>query len=193
MSVRWNIPIISPLVFACWKIDARRKLLWIEDWLPASGTLIDIGSGPGSLLEVLRGQGYKAEGLDIKDNSYRKNLSPHVYDGQIMPFAVQSYETALLATMSHHTPDPDAIVREAARIAPRLVIIEDVYEGRVMEWLTKRLDSLMNLEFVGHPHSNRTDKAWRESFADLGLILRHTSVHRVGGIFKQAVYILETQ
>ena len=191
MSARWKIPIISSLVFAAWKIDARRKLGWIVDWLSLEAKIIDIGSGPGSLLQVLGARGFKAEGLDIKDNSYRTALRPHLYGGQTMPFGTNSYDTALLATVLHHTPDPDAILKEAARIAPRVIIIEDVYEGRVMEWLTKRMDSLMNLEFFGHPHSNRTDAQWRESFVAMGLNLRHAQTYRVAGIFKQTVYVIE--
>lgn len=191
MSARWNIPIISSLVFAAWKIDARRKLGWIEDWLSLEVKIIDIGSGPGSLLQVLGAREYEVEGLDIKDNSYRPALRPHVYDGVHMPFEAKSYDAALLATVLHHTRDPDVIIKEAARIAPRVIIIEDVYEGRVMEWLTKRMDSLMNLEFFSHPHSNRTDTQWRESFAAMGLHLRYAQTHSVAGIFKQAVYVIE--
>jgi len=37
---------------------------------------------------------------------------------------------ALLPTILHHTPEPDDIIKESARIAKRLIIIEDVYEGR---------------------------------------------------------------
>lgn len=190
MSARWNIPILSRLVFAAWKVDGRRKMSWIENWLSPDETLIDIGSGPGSLLEVLRARGYQVEGLDIKDNSFRPELRPHIYDGVHMPFEAGRYDTALLATVLHHTRAPDAIIKEAARTAQRIIIIEDVYEGRLMEWLTKRMDSLMNLEFRGHPHSNRTDKEWRESFAAIGLGLEHAQIYRVAGIFKQAVYVL---
>jgi len=189
MKMLWKLPLFGPLIFAAWKIDAKRKLGWIQDWLGASDKMIEIGSGPGSVLDV---NDYDVDGLDIKDNSFRKDLQPHIYDGKTMPFKAQSYDIALLPTILHHTPEPDAIIRESARIARRLIIIEDVYEGRVMEWLTKRMDSLMNLEFFGHPHSNRSDKQWRSSFANMGLTLHHASLHRVGGVFKQAVYVVET-
>ena len=108
-----------------------------------------------------------------------------------MPFDTQTYDTALLSTMLHHTPDPDHILREASRISRRLIIIEDVYDGPFMEWLTKRFDSLMNLEFRGHPHSNRRDAAWRESFTALGLTLISAHIYPVAWIFQQAVYVVE--
>ena len=187
----WKFPVFGPLIFAAWKIDAKRKLVWMQDWLGSSDKMIEIGSGPGSVLDVMRGENYDVEGLDIKDSSFRKDLEPYLYDGKVMPFKSHSYDIALLPTILHHTPEPDDIIKESARIAKRLIIIEDVYEGRFMEWLTKRMDSLMNLEFIGHPHSNRSDAQWRSSFAYMGLTLRHASLHRVGGIFKQAVYVVE--
>lgn len=192
MSSLWSIPIIGPLTFAGWKIDARRKLRWMKAYIPQSAKLIDIGSGPGSLLHVMRRAGYQIDGLDIRSSAYRDELTPEIYDGLHMPYADNHYDIALLSTMLHHTPDPDHILREAARIAKRLIIIEDVYDGPVMEWLTKRFDSLMNLEFRGHPHSNRTDDAWRESFKAMGFTLTAAHIHPVAGIFRQAVYVLVT-
>lgn len=189
----WKVPILGPLTFACWKFDAARKLGWMKDYVSFIGSHIEIGSGPGSVLDVMRAKNYDVDGLDIADNSYREDLRPVLYDGEKMPFCKHAYDTALLPTILHHTSDPDAIICEAMRIARRVIIIEDVYEGRIMEWLTKCFDSLMNLEFTGHPHSNRTDAQWQATFARLGLSIQHRSVHRVAGIFKQAVYVLESK
>jgi len=163
----------------------------MKRWLTFMGRHIEIGSGPGSVLDVMRRLNYDVDGLDIRDSSFREDLRPVLYNGDKMPFHHKAYDTALLPTILHHTPDPEHIILEAARISKRLIIIEDVYDGPVMGWLTKRFDSLMNLEFIGHPHSNRTDKDWQATFERLGLSLRHSSVHRVAGIFKQAVYVLE--
>ena len=187
----WSIPILGPLTFAAWKIDARRKLKWMEAHLSKTDRHIDIGSGPGSLLSVIRAQGYQIDGLDITDSAYRTELTAQIYDGHAMPFGAGAYDTALLSTMLHHTPDPDHILREASRIARRLIIIEDVYDSPVMEWLTKRFDSLMNLEFKGHPHSNRTDAEWKTSFARMNMRLVSAEIYPVAGIFRQAVYVVE--
>jgi len=187
----WKTPIFGPLVFAAWKFDAARKLRWMKQHLTFMGSHIEIGSGPGSVLDVMRKANYDVDGLDIRDTSYREDLRPVLYDGESMPFCKHAYDTALLPTILHHTPDPEPIIREAARVAKRVIIIEDVYEGRVMEWLTKRFDSLMNLEFIGHPHSNRTDAEWQDTFARLDLSVQHKAVYRIAGIFKQAVYVLE--
>ena len=187
----WKIPLLGSFIFACWKFDAARKLRWMGKWVPFHGNHIEIGSGPGSILDIMRAQNYAVDGLDVKDSSFREDLRPRLYDGKYMPFRQEAYDTALLPTILHHTPDPEHIILEAARISKRVIIVEDVYESRLMEWLTKRFDSLMNLEFRGHPHSNRTDIEWQATFKRLGLTLEYKSVHRVAGIFKQAVYVLE--
>ena len=189
----WKTPIIGALAFWCWTLDAKRKLEWMQDHLKFLDRHIEIGSGPGSVLSVLRKQNYFVDGLDVADNGYHEALRPIVYDGETMPFSNKSYDTALLLTVLHHTRDPDDILREASRIAKKIVIIEDVYDNRLMEYLTKAFDSLMNLEFFGHPHSNRTDSEWRHSFSELDLRLTHSALHRVGGIFKQAIYVLEVK
>ena len=189
----WKTPILGAFVFWCWKLDAKRKLIWMQDHLKFLHSHIEIGSGPGSVLSVMRRNNYTVEGLDIADQAFSEDLRPTVYDGELMPFSNNDFNTALLLTVLHHTRDPDAILREAARIAKRIVIIEDVYDNRFMEWLTKCFDSLMNLEFFGHPHSNRSDAEWLETFERLGLRAVHKSIYRVGGIFKQAVYVLETE
>ena len=187
----WSIPLLGPLTFAAWKIDARRKLKWMKAHLGKTDSHIDIGNGPGSLLSVMRDQDYQIDGLDITDSAYRRELTAQIYDGHAMPFDAGAYDTALLSTMLHHTPDPDHILRESVRIANRLIIIEDVYNGPVMEWLTKRFDSLMNLEFKGHPHSNRTDAQWKATFAQMNMRLVSAQIYPVAGIFRQAVYVIE--
>ena len=191
MKALWSVPILGPLIFAAWTIDARRKLKWMTPFLSKPQSHIDIGSGPGSLLTVMRQRGFTIDGLDIRDSAYKDTLKPHIYDGQTMPFGAQSYDTALLSTMLHHTPDPDHILRESARIARRLIIIEDVYNGPIMEWLTKRFDSLMNLEFRGHPHTNRTDSEWKDTFARMNMRLMSAEIYPVAWIFRQAVYVVE--
>ncbi|MEL6862452.1 MAG: class I SAM-dependent methyltransferase [Pseudomonadota bacterium] len=191
MSSLWRTPLLGPAVFAVWRADARRKLDLIRPWLPQDQSLLEIGSGPGSVLTEFRAAGYAIDGLDISDSSYDETLKPLLYDGGTMPFKDREYDTALLLTVLHHTPDPDAILKEAARVAGRVIVIEDVFENAWQRKYTKVADSITNLEFFGHPHTNRSDPEWRETFERLGLSLVHGEVHRLARIFRQAVYVVE--
>ena len=191
MPSLWRTPVLGPDVFAVWRADARRKLNLIRPWLPDDQTLLEIGSGPGSVLAEFRAAGYSVDGLDIHDSSYDETLTPTLYDGGVMPFTDGAYDTALLLTVLHHTPDPEAILTEAARVARRVIVIEDVFESAWQRKYTKVADSITNLEFFGHPHTNRSDQQWRATFERLGLRLRYGVVHRLAQIFRQAVYVVE--
>ena len=163
----------------------------IQPWLQKTDSVIEIGSGPGSVLREFRRAGFNIEGLDIIDGSYASDLRPTVYNGERMPFQDGAYDTALLLTVLHHTHDPDAIINEAKRIARRVIIIEDVFNTAWQRKYTKITDSITNLEFFGHPHTNRSDDEWRETFDRLGLSLVHGEVHRLASLFLQSVYVLE--
>ena len=149
------------------------------------------GSGPGSVLREFRGAGYSVDALDVADSSYSDDLKPALYDGAAMPYADHTYDVALLLTVLHHIEGPEAVLREAARVARRVIIIEDVYDSAWQRKYTKIADSITNLEFFGHPHSNQSDAEWRKTFSRLGLTLVHGSVHRLAAVFQQAVYVLE--
>ena len=191
MPSLWKTPLIGPAVFSIWRADARRKLALVRDWLKVSDQIIEIGSGPGSVLMEFRRAGFSVDGLDIKDGSFSADLKPTLYDGTRMPYDDKIYDTALLLTVLHHTPDPDAILSEAARIAGRIIIIEDVFKNAWQRKYTKVADSITNLEFFGHPHTNRSDTQWRQTFENLRLDLVYAEVRRFAGFFRQAVYVVE--
>lgn len=182
---------LGPLVFAIWRADARRKLALVAPWLSRQDRLVEIGSGPGSVLVEFRRAGFQVDALDVADHSYSETLAPTLYDGRVMPYADGAYDTALLLTVLHHVSAPEELLREAARVARRVVIIEDVYEGAWQRKYTKVADSITNLEFLGHPHSNRSDAEWRETFSRLNLRLLHGEVHPFAALFQQAVYVVE--
>jgi len=191
MRALWKTPLLGPMVFAVWRADARRKLRLVSPWLSERDQLLEIGSGPGSVLAEFRRAGFAIDALDVSDSSYTTSLRPILYDGERMPFDTGAYETALLLTVLHHIAEPEAILREAARVARRVIIIEDVYQSAWQRKYTKVADSITNLEFIGHPHSNRSDLEWRETFERLELDLVHGEVHPFAAFFQQAVYVVE--
>ncbi len=192
MRAFWRVPVIGPWVFSLWLADARRKADWIRPWLPADAPLLEIGSGPGSVVRVLRDRRFNVEAIDIADSSYDDTLQPRLYDGLTLPYSDRSFGAALVLTVLHHTPDPDAVLREAARVASRVIVIEDIYTSPFHRKLTKAADSVTNLEFFGHPHSNRDDAGWRATFEALGFTLDHASTKPYVGAFLQALYVLKS-
>jgi len=193
MKLFWKTPLIGPAIFAVWKIDARRKYRLIKDWLKSGDRLLEIGSGPGSVVKAFRAQGMDVTALDIADNSITDDLKPVIYDGSAMPFADKSFDISLLLTILHHTANPEEIIAEAARVSRRLIIIEDVYDTPFQAAYTKLTDKITNMEFIGHPHSNRSHAEWLATFDRMGFILRRSEIHRLAILYQQAIYIVDME
>ena len=131
-------------------------------------------------------------------------VNPAIWDGQRLPYADRTFDLALLLTVLHHCPDPDAVLREAFRVAPTVVVIEDIFETGFERGLTYFFDSLFNWQWQArwlqrwqsappHPRSNRTDAEWRASFERNGWTLQDVSTVRFAGIFTQVLYCLSCQ
>ncbi len=70
----------------------------------------------------------------------------------------------------HHTDDPRFYLEELKRVTKsRIILAEDVLTSKTSNKYIKLADSLINLEFKGHPHSNFTDDQWKSIFDNLGL------------------------
>jgi alpha-1,6-mannosyltransferase len=189
----WRTKVFRRMFRATLPARLRIKEGRIAALLGPGQSLVDIGAGNGGLAHALMGRGHPVTAVDVKDISFFEDVKPIVYDGKRLPFADRSFDVALLITVLHHTPDPDAILAEAKRVGRRVVVMEDIYRNSVQERLTHFTDSLVNLEFHGHPHTNRTDAGWREAFARLGLRVTHEERFRTLLFFTQVIYVLERE
>jgi ubiquinone/menaquinone biosynthesis C-methylase UbiE len=162
--------------------------------LPAGAhKLCDLGSGTGLVGRALRSQGYDVTPIDVMDLRFFSDFPTVVYDGKTLPFARDAFDVAILAFTLHHCTDPERVLAEALRVAPVVVVLEDVVLNRVHRWATMITDSLLNLEFFGHPHQNHTDAEWRAIFARLGADARRTRAAWEYGPIYQVSYVLTRQ
>lgn len=132
------------------------------DRLIARGSrVVDIGAGTCQVDSMLIERGYQVTPVDVKNISFTPSLSPVIYDGKKLPFPNNEFDVAIIVVVLHHTPEPEMIIKEAMRVAKKLVITEEIYTTPFNRQMTYFFDSLVNLEFVGHPHTNKTDEEWR--------------------------------
>jgi len=178
------------LNLAKWRVS--EKLDEILPHLRLNDNILDIGTGNGVLFQKLRVENHQVVPLDIKDQSFIKEVKPVLYDGINIPFRDKHFDVALLITMLHHTAHPQKILSEAKRVAKKIIIIEEIYSNMINKYMTYFVDSLFNFEFVGHPHSNKTDEEWKEMFECLGLRLLHSHYSRSALILHRVTYVLET-
>ena len=172
-----------------WRV--QEKLAQIESNLHSGERILDVGSGNCILTHELRRQGYDVQPVDIKNQSFVEEIVPVAYDGRILPFPQNSFDTGLLITVLHHTSDPTAVLREVRRVAQRIIVIEEIYENLFEKYFTYAIDSLFNLEFLSHPRSNRTDSEWRQTFSLLRLEVRSAVYSRSLAFLRRVTYVLE--
>jgi len=188
-SVR-NFGFLKWIIYKGWYWDAKNKIKRIEPVISSTGKIVDIGSGYGTVTDLLRKNGYSITPVDIADHAIREDLAPVCYNGTTLPFEDNSFDQALLLTVLHHTPNPQAIITEAARVSKEIIIIEDVYRNKIQQYLTYFADSLFNFEFSGHPHSNNTREGWTAMCSALNLELKVMRSDRFLLFFRQETYLL---
>jgi len=143
----------------------------IEKYLEEGDAILDIGAGTGFISKTLLDRKHNVTSLDIANKSFVLEVEPIIYDGEKMLFEENAFDKGLLITILHHTPDPVSVLKEAVRVSRNLVIIEDIYKSTFQKYMTYVLDSLFNLEFLHHPHTNKTDEEWQKLFREVGLEL----------------------
>lgn len=171
---------------------AEKKYQQIKSYLNPGQKIIDIGAGKCVLTQLLQQKGYSVIALDVQNLSLVEEIEPLIYNGEQIPFPDKSFDKALLLTVLHHTHNPQQILREASRVAREVIIIEDIYTNTLNRYLTYFMDSLMNFEFSGHPHNNKTDLQWQKLFKKLNLKIKDKKKHKVFHYFQQITYHLLT-
>jgi len=169
-----------------------KKLRNVLPYLNTTEQLIDIGSGNGMITHTLRQKGFSCTPMDVADLSILPDVEVVVYDGLNMPFEDQHFDTALLLTVLHHTPDPIPVLKETARIAKKIVIIEDVYKNIIQQYMTYGMDTLVNLGHSSMTYQNKSDQEWKQAFKELGFSLEQESSQSILFFFRQATYVLST-
>lgn len=186
-----KFPPTRRLVFKLGKGRGQAMLKDFGEFLKPGESLLDVGAGTGNVDILLIESGYRLTPLDVVDLTFTDQITPVLYDGTHMPFKSSQFDTALILTVLHHIENPELVLRETRRVAKRIIIIEDVYLNMWHKYATFFMDSLLNLEFKGHPHSNRTDAEWKTTFQRMGLIVKHEKSMKSFLVMRHKLYVLE--
>lgn len=177
-----------------WMLRPRGLSIYghIQGFLGTHKKILDVGTGAGDVAHAMQQAGNIVTALDVKNYSCTPEIQPVLYDGKVMPFPGRSFDVATIIMTLHHTPDPERIIQEAARVAQKLVIIEDVFTSTPHKYATFFVDNLMNLEFFGNPHTNKTDEQWKATFKKHGLRLTDEAAFSSLLVMRHKIYVLET-
>jgi ubiquinone/menaquinone biosynthesis C-methylase UbiE len=172
------------------KKGAEDRIKKIKRYLDKKDKILDIGSGSCIVDEILKKEGYDITPIDIKNLSFAENVKPIIWNDGEMPFEENEFNISLILTVLHHAPVPENVLKEAKRVSKIIIIIEDIYTNIFDKRIAYFFDSLFNLEFINHPHTNKDDKAWKKTFNDMGLkLLDAEYYHSFFGV-RRAIYCL---
>jgi SAM-dependent methyltransferase len=145
-------------------------LLWAND------TVLDVGCGDGtidSLLEADRPD-IAIKGIDILIRSSAR-FQVTAFDGVTIPFADRSYDIVMFVDVLHHARDPTALLKEAARVARRAIVIKDhTLNGAFAAQILRFMDWVGNAGLEGSRGGDYwPEQKWRRTFDALGLKVDH--------------------
>lgn len=151
-------------------VRARSKVVIgrISPYIKKSKKVIDIGSGTGDIAFLLKKEGKDIIPVDVGDFHGPRLVKTTIYDGKILPFPSRSFDAALLLMVMHHTPDPEIVFSEAARVAKEVVVVETSFTNPINKFFTVISDTIGNLRIEAFWNSYKSDKDWRIFFEKYG-------------------------
>jgi len=176
---------------------AKRMCLDCSGFIKEGDKVLDFGCGSGIVAKIFQ-DFFKANvlGVDIKDN----RIFPvpfKLIKGDKLTFKDLNFDVILISYVLHHTQDPEKILKEAKRVAKRIIVYEDLSEGffaKLICWCHEMSYKLL-FQRVGYQFSFKTEKEWKELFDKMGLrvVVSRKPKTRFGFLdpVKRILFILE--
>lgn len=140
-------------------------------------SILDLGSGPGTLAGLIRKRLEKNLVLvDVIDFN-KSNLPFILYDGRKLPFKNNMFDTVLLVVVLHHCDNPLEVLEEAIRVSrKRIIIIEAIYLNekereinKFFDWFTNRIILKREINF---PYNYFDTPGWEKIFKQNRLAIK---------------------
>ena len=144
-------------------------------------TVVEIGCGDGALLHALSGHGLASryDGFELSAPAAEIAAGRGIpgagrieaYDGERVPAADGAYELAVVSHVLEHVPDPAALLAEAARVAPHVLVEVPLEANQSARRPGKRAEALR----IGHIQSlSRADVHALAAGAGLRVVAERT-------------------
>ena len=137
----------------------------IVAWCDGAETVLDVATGGGHVARRLR-----AAGHDVITCDPAPGMHPDVIcRAEDMPFAESSFDVVVTRIAPHHFADVDAAVAAMARVARRLVIVEDTL------YTSDDVEAAERLRDPTHVRSY-TEGEWRAFLERAGLVVEEVQL-----------------
>ncbi len=154
-------------------------LSYLRPALEPTSSVLDVGCGEGWMCAELAAAGHRVTGVDIVDVRRTELPSFQLWNGEVLPFADESYDVVALVFVLHHLPNrlKPTLLREARRVARRrLFVLEDTPRtplDRLAGWLhgrehRRKIGSRADFGYY-------TQREWERLFPEHGLTVARSS------------------
>ena len=140
--------------------------------IPMRAEVLDVGTGDGSIAKAiaLHRPDIKIEGIDVLIRPYT-HIPVHKFDGEHIPLSEKTVDVVSFVDVLHHTSNARILLREAARVSRRYIVIKDhLREGPFAKATLQAMDWIGN---YGHdvvlPYNYLSEQEWYEHFRDTNL------------------------
>jgi ubiquinone/menaquinone biosynthesis C-methylase UbiE len=141
--------------------DLDRLVEWAE-----GETALDVATGGGHVARRLRDAG-----LSVVSCDPAPGMQPDVIcRAEDLPFADASFDTVVCRIAAHHFEDVPASVREMARVARLVVLVED---NLFVDDESEEADRVRDPSHV----RNHSEEEWKQLFPDAGLEIEQAWVY----------------
>ncbi len=161
--------------------DRRVRILsnHLVKLIPKDARVLDVGCGDGLLAHLITQQrpDIDLRGIDVLVRG-RTHIPVDEFNGGLIPFGDVSFDVVMFVDVLHHTHNPMILLREAARVACKAVVIKDhTLTGLFAGPRLRFMDRIGNERYgVALPYNYWSQQRWFEAFQTLGLTI---------GIWKQ--------
>ena len=157
------------------KVLARRVRVLaahLANLAPMNADILDVGCGDGQVARLMLDArpDLTITGVDVLIRD-RTAIPVSPFDGQRLPCPDASKDAVMFVDVLHHTDDPMVLLREAARVSRRWVMIKDHTRDGLAAGATLRfMDWVGNARYgVALPYNYWPEARWNAAFAELGL------------------------
>jgi ubiquinone/menaquinone biosynthesis C-methylase UbiE len=134
--------------------------------------VLDLGCGSAIISQVLKDY-FQADvmGADVIDRRIFPIPFRIIDDGKTLPFANKEFDEVLIAYVLHHAENPEALLKEAVRVAKdKIIIFEDLPEGTISSFFCRIHGFSFDNFFGNKSHTSfKTGEEWEKLFKQLNL------------------------
>ena len=166
----------------------------MAELIPQDATsILDVGCGDGLIDQAILAHrsNLSIEGTDLFPRP-EALIRVRAFDGQTLPYADKSFDAVIFIDVLHHASNAASLLREAARVSRRCILIKDHFAQGLSARITLRfMDLIGNAGYnFAWSASYWSRERWEQTFKELKLSLVE-SRNRLGLYPAPASWIFE--